>query len=361
MSSPHDNLITNPRLSVTPAPSPVVRVVPLQPHCFAFGGFELQMINAMNASRTAGIDISPLDPWRRQDDFDLLHLWGLDLQHEQTIRWARLSGKKTILSVLVKYPGWQNRFRFAVSWLLGPWRMKARMLTQVDAVTVVNQQQAEYLCSIVGYPRERIFVVPNVVEDIFFAPPHSVAGFNLDIDNYVLSTGNICQRKNQLSLVRACRSLGVPLLLVGNPLPGEENYARAVSEEISGDPRMRWLRGLPAGSPELAMVYDQAALFALVSLEETQPISALEAAAAGKPLLLTNRPFAKQEYYNGAVLVDPVSVTEIYIGIKRALEQPQNHTPPRHAIEQCRFSVVGKTYADIYQITTKPQLNSPIG
>ena len=54
------------------------RVVPFQPHCFAFGGFELQMIAAMDSARAAGADVAPLDFWRREADFDVLHLWALD-------------------------------------------------------------------------------------------------------------------------------------------------------------------------------------------------------------------------------------------------------------------------------------------
>lgn len=40
---------------------PIVRVVPFQPHCFAFGGFEVQMLAAMESARTVGVNIAPLD------------------------------------------------------------------------------------------------------------------------------------------------------------------------------------------------------------------------------------------------------------------------------------------------------------
>jgi hypothetical protein len=49
---------------------PIVRVIPLQPHCFAFGGFEIQMIAAMEAARAAGKAIAPLGFWSREADFD---------------------------------------------------------------------------------------------------------------------------------------------------------------------------------------------------------------------------------------------------------------------------------------------------
>jgi hypothetical protein len=58
------------------ASRPVVRVIPAQPHCFAFGGFEIQMLAAMESAWAAGADVAPLDYWRREADFDLLHFWG---------------------------------------------------------------------------------------------------------------------------------------------------------------------------------------------------------------------------------------------------------------------------------------------
>src|SRR5688500_15482068 len=122
---------------VTVSP-PRVRVVPLQPHCFAFGGFEIQMIAAMRGARAAGADIEPLDPWARVADFDIVHVWGLDQQHVNVAHWSRLARKKVVLSALVGYTAWR-------SLLGGGWRRlvprhwSRRLLDSVDAVTCVNQ------------------------------------------------------------------------------------------------------------------------------------------------------------------------------------------------------------------------------
>jgi glycosyltransferase involved in cell wall biosynthesis len=205
---------------------PVVRVIPFQPHCFAFGGFELQMIGAMDSARAVGVDVAPLDFWRREADFDVLHLWGLDLQHSNTVKWARAAGKKIVLSALANYPGWKSWLRHLASLAVGPARLRRSMLAMIDCVTVVNNAQARYLVGTVGFPAGRVTVVPNLVDDIFFRTSGAQPGA-FGIENYVLCTGNICRRKNQLALVTACRKLGVPLLLVGNVLTGEEEYTGA--------------------------------------------------------------------------------------------------------------------------------------
>jgi glycosyltransferase involved in cell wall biosynthesis len=325
---------------------PVVRVVPFQPHCFAFGGFELQMIGAMKAALDAGVDIAPLDFWRREADFDVLHLWGLDLQHRNTVMWAHLANKKILISALVSYPSLISRLRYVASSLIGPARLHNPMLAQVDGITVVNTAQKQFLVNIIGFPANKVFVVPSIVDDIFFAVPASTDGFELDINNYVLCVGNICRRKNQLALVKACKKIGVPLLLVGKVLTGEEDYGRAVADAMANDSDIRWIKGLMLGS--LAAAYGRAAVFALPSFNETQPLSALEAAAARKALVLADRPYSKQEFYANAVLTNPDSVDAIASAIGKALDHPDAYCPPAAVIEECRQNKVGAAYLAAY-------------
>jgi len=328
---------------------PVVRVVPFQPHCFAFGGFEVQMIAAMESARAAGTEVTPLDFWRREADFDVLHVWGLELQHRNTVKWAHAAGKKTVLSALVNYPNWKSWLRYMASSVVGPARLLRPMLAKLDCITVVNKAQEEYLTGTVGFPKEKIAVVPNVVEDIFFGTECSTEASVFGIENYVLCVGNVCRRKNQLALVSACRKLGVPLLLVGRVLTGEEVYGRAVMEAISAADCVRWIHGLTPGSVELAAAYRGAAVFALPSHMEQQPISALEAAASGKPLVLGDSSYAKQELYEGAARADARSVDAIAGALKKVLDRPDGHCPPRSVIEQCRRESVGAAYTAIYK------------
>jgi glycosyltransferase involved in cell wall biosynthesis len=327
---------------------PIVRVVPFQPHCFAFGGFEVQMIAALNSALVAGANIAPLDFWRREADFDVLHLWGLELQHAGTAKWAHAAGKKIVLSALVNYPGWKSTLRYKASAWIGPAKLRRPMLSMLDCITVVNDAQARYLIRTVGLPAGKVAIVPNLVEDIFYATEPSAQGDDAGSGNYVLCVGNICRRKNQLNLIGACRNLGVPLLLVGEELAGEEDYGRTVAQIIA-DSGFRWLRGLNPGSNELANAYRHASVFALPSHEEAQPISALEAAAARVPLVLGDLAYAKQEFYKNAALANPRSVSAIAAAIRRAMDNPGAHRVPASTIEECRSQRIGAAYSAIYQ------------
>ncbi|QDC41245.1 glycosyltransferase family 4 protein [Candidatus Methylopumilus universalis] len=326
-----------------------VRMVPVQPHCFAFGGFELQMINAMAAVRDIGIDASPLDPWSQTNNFNITHFWGFEISHFQTAKWAYLSDKKLIMTMLLSNYSHVNYLRNFFSRLTGSSRLKFQMLNWLSAIAVVNSQQKKYAHLILNIPQDKIHIIPNIVEDIFFDPPSNAHDFEIDIKNYILCTGNICKRKNQLLLVRACRKLGLPLLIVGSSMIGEDDYAKALKDEMSGVKNMIWIQNLKPGSEALASAYKNCIAFALPSHNETQPISALEAAAAGKPLLLGDLPYAQQEYFTNGRLVSPTSIDAITNGLKKIIDSPSNHLVPKEIIEKCRRANIGNSYKNLYE------------
>src|ERR1017187_2861614 len=90
------------------------------------------------------------------------------------------------------------------------------------------------------YPKRKPTIIPNIVGDQYFRrlagrPPFA------DFHNYVLCTGNVCARKNQLALAQACLSAQASLLIIGDVLPGEEVYGRALKSAIEGKALVRWL------------------------------------------------------------------------------------------------------------------------
>ncbi|MEO6289142.1 MAG: hypothetical protein ABIO76_04445, partial [Ginsengibacter sp.] len=80
-----------------------VKYFPFQPHCFAYGGFEVQMLSTLDAVTKAGVEASKLDIWSRDADFDIIHLWGVSPHNFQIIDWAKKTGKSVVATVLMPY------------------------------------------------------------------------------------------------------------------------------------------------------------------------------------------------------------------------------------------------------------------
>lgn len=327
-----------------------VKFFPYQAHCFSFGGFEIQMRLTLEAVRKAGVDASPIVVWDQDNKFDVAHLWGAGMSQVANIRFAKTAGKKVVVTALFDYLGTAaERVRMIGSSLLGGARYFRGVSDLIDALVVVNTHQAEIATRIYGIPSKHVHVIPNVVDSVYFRHFGHKTSTTTNSPRYVLSTGNICQRKNQLALAKACLRLGVNLLLVGRVLEGEDNYGATLSDLAGKNSLVHWIRGLPAGSHDLLSAYEGASIFALVSDNETQPISALEAAALGVPLLLSNRPFAKQKYYTNARLVSPDSVDSICEGIQSVLASPLSFVPSREYLEECTPASVGGRYFEVYE------------
>ena len=195
-----------------------------------------------------------------------------------------------------------------------------------------------------GVEKSRVIVAPNIIDSRFF---------NLKSDRAkkrrVLCVGNICPRKNQLRLAQACELGKIEVRIVGGSLPGDSGYVAEVKRIADRCPWVQMVGELQYGSDALVEEYAQATCFALPSCGETQPISALEAAAAKCGLILGKCPYASQKYFKNARLVNPFDVEEILRGIQDVLSRPGMYEVRGTEIEDCTESRVGMAYLAAYE------------
>lgn len=323
-----------------------VKFLPWQPHCFAFGGFDIQMIITLEAVKNAGVDAGKLDIWSREKDFDLIHLWGVGAPNYHIIDWAKKSGKQVLATVLLPYHdtlrsklGYYNRF-FQVRQLI-------RYYKKIDKIVVVNDLQADVLNKYYKVPGSKIDIIPHLVSNQYFAVPDFNFSEKFRISNYVLCTGNVSFRKNQYNLALACINLNLNLVLIGNALDGENQYGEKLEKLVKGKENILWLKELQEESEELVSAYYDCKLYALPSKSETQPIGALEAVAMRKPLILLDSGYAHQNYYRGATLCKSPSVKDIEKALTVAYNK--NHIADWNPeILKCKPENVGKRYKECY-------------
>lgn len=328
-----------------------IKYLPSQPHCFGFGGFDIQMISTSEAiSKFGQVDISKLDVWSRENNFDILHCWGLSFSHYENYLWAKKTNKKLIATILMQdNDSLYAKFKFKVSSLLYKQRLLTEMLHLPDKIIVVNEDQAK-LCNLnFKIPTSKIHIIPHVLGDIFFKEPDTS---HVNSNNqYVLTVGNVCSRKNQIALAKACIDEKLKLVIIGKVLDGEYLYGDELTELVNKNSNLiTWIHELKENSKELVEYYKNCSIFALPSYVEQQPISLLEAAAFKKPLLIADRNYAKQKFYNNSCLVDPSLITSIRLGLQRTLKNPLMFIPPYETLKECQQSEVGKAYTKIYNL-----------
>jgi len=158
-----------------------------------------------------------------------------------------------------------------------------------DAIVAVSRATGRLVQTLLGVPRDRIFVVPEgraqgLLRMVRANARRDVAGrFGLP-DVFLLTVGTIEPRKDQLTLLDAVRrNESAPLLvIVGAPGWKSRSVIRAIrSAESRG--AVRYLGQV--NDQELANLYSAAELMVYPSLYEGFGLPVLEAMASGCPVL----------------------------------------------------------------------------
>lgn len=326
-----------------------IKYYPAQPHCFAFGGFDIQMLKAMDAANKHNVKAEKLDIWDRDSNFEILHIWGVGPHNYNIIKWAQNSGKKIIATVLLPYyETLRNRLGYFGRYY-SQYSKEIRHFYQIlDAVIVVNELQAIILKKYYKVNSSKIHIIPNIVDNAFFENPNLSFSEKYLIKDYLLCVGNVCQRKNQLNLVKACIELNLNLVLIGKVLDGEGEYGQVVKNIIEKRKNILWVDELPYGSDDIVAAYNECTGFVLISHSETQPISVLEACAKNKPLVMLDKPYAHQKYYNNTFLCKSDDLNEIKFTLQKMVNSSITGAI-NPIINDCREELVGLKYSQIYK------------
>jgi glycosyltransferase involved in cell wall biosynthesis len=274
------------------------------------GGGENQLIQTGMQLEAAGVPVRLFSPWTdRLDSARLLHLFGMSREGLELARLAQARRIPVVLSPICWYEpralaalerGPIRKLASLAAWGLRSmapavpgWRRELLMRSEV--VLPNSRSEANQLIRLFGVKSERIRVVPNgVLPSIASATP-ALFHAHWASEPFILFVGRIEPRKNILGLIQALDGLGLPLVVIGEPPPGCEDYERECRRKGAGF--VSWLGHLEHHNPLLASAYAAARVFALPSWFETPGLAALEAGLAGCAIAIT--PYGSTRDYFG--------------------------------------------------------------
>ena len=268
------------------------------PFLLAHGGLQIQIERTKQALEAVGLEVEYLRWWDDSQKGDIIHFFGR--ANPSHIDFAHAKGMKYVMSELLTGQGSRTRTQLRIQSLV-----EKALRTVVPATFLVNfrwdsyrradacifltEWEAEVGRLLFSPPAHRLHVVPNGVESEFFLSESALPSRGDEL----VCTATITERKRVLELAEAAVAARVPVRVLGNPYGNDDPYYRRFLTLAEQHPDFVRYAGAVTNRIELARIYQSARGFVLLSTMESLSLSALEAAASGCPLLLSDLPWAR--------------------------------------------------------------------
>jgi glycosyltransferase involved in cell wall biosynthesis len=191
-------------------------------------------------------------------------------------------------------------------------------------------------------PSDRLAVVPNgvAVEFLVHKEPNPKRG------KYLVCAATITERKRIVETAKAAVQAQAPLWIVGKPYSEADPYAREFFALAKEHADLIRYEGPVQDRNQLAQIYREARGFVLLSTQESLSLSALEAAACGCPLLLSDLPWARTVFKRDASYC-PIASTSVTASVLRQFnDSADSIKPPPKPLSWVQ---VGEELKKIYQ------------
>lgn len=303
------------------------------------GGGEIQLLKSREALQRAGVDVLLYDLWNPQfDHVDVVHYFSVQGGSMNFCDYVKRIGLPLLISpVLWLTP--ENRD-------LMPLGEIHALLHRCDRILPNSYAELEQLAGGFQVEQAKFSVTPNGI-DAAFGEPADPQLFCRQFDQqrpFVLCVANIEPRKNQLRLIRAVADLDVDLILLGNVR--DQAYWEACQAE--GTTRVRYLGYLDHASCLLKSAYAACTAFVLPSLLETPGLAALEAAAQGTPIAITEVGCTREYFAELASYADPLDEVSIRASIVAAIERPRDNALRARILQHFTWDHTAETLIAAY-------------
>ncbi|MDX2933455.1 MSMEG_0565 family glycosyltransferase [Streptomyces ipomoeae] len=196
-------------------------------------------------------------------------------------------------------------------------------------------------------------VIPNGVAYERFATtdPAARAQWRSRLGRYVLTVGGIEPRKGSLDLLEAYARLegGVGLVIAGGETLFDYRDYRARWETRAAELGVEPVVLGPVADDELPALVGAAAAFAFPSLKEGFGLAAMEALAAGVPLVVRDLPVLREVFGSAARFADTPDTFAAELGHAMATEDPLRRTAGRQLAARHTWDAAARRHLALYK------------
>lgn len=261
-------------------------------------------------------------------DYDILHVFMLEEENYNLIKYAKDSGIPVVISSIVSlntgkkvdfYRNFIDIFPIATTY-----QRMALSAKMADKIITETPQEASFMIKHYKVSSDRVTVIANGADPI---PVGDESIFDAigGKKKYVLQVGRFDTNKNQISVIRALRGLNFDVVFVGGPKNMSDDYYNECISEAKGYNNIHFLGWHNAKSSLLASAYQNATIVILPSFNETFGLVALEGAMTGAHLALSKTlPICEFDVFKNTPRFSPNNLNDIRNVVVRLISQPQD-------------------------------------
>jgi len=264
------------------------------PAYLCHGGMQVHAKKMHDALQAVGVDVEYARWWDPAQKCDLIHQIGCS---PSMVRIAHEAGVKIIITNILQNltsssPAKRlvHRVRNQIILHAMPHKLACLFpwhnLSDNDALVYVNRAEAETAIRIYGVPYEKTHVIPHGCDRSTMV---CLQAGPRNSQSYLLSIASIVPRKNSVLLAQLAKRTGVPVVFLGKPFSENDAYFTAFRRLV--DEKYVIYPGFVTEDEKLKLM-SGASGFVLPSRAESGCLAVYEAAAAGLPLLLSDKPWA---------------------------------------------------------------------
>jgi glycosyltransferase involved in cell wall biosynthesis len=273
------------------------------PFLLMHGGFQIQIEQTKTALDKIGVQVEYLRWWDDSQSGEILHYFGKP--QPNYVGFAHQRGMKVVISHLLTGLGsrpawlrWPQKLVIAAMRRTLPEMVTApfgwEAFRTADACIQLTEWEAHLMREMFSVPPQNVHVIPNGVDDAVLNSAPAERG------PWLVCTGAITERKRIVELAQAAVAAQTPVRIIGKPYADSDPYAQRFLRIASEHPKLVRYEGPIHDRAQLARAYREARGFVLLSTKESLSLSALEAAACGCPLLLSDLPWARTVFQQNA-------------------------------------------------------------
>lgn len=277
------------------------------------GGGEIQLLKTKEALEKLGHNIILHDNWNpRFSEAGVAHFFSVQGGTYNFHANVKYNFKLPLVVSPILWPNHHEEYP------IGEIKM---MLDMCDVALPNSQLEANLLSQVFNISPDKFHVAYNGIDDVFTKdeqPSGELFRSHFNFKKpFLLCVGNIEDRKNQFALARAIEGLDIDLVLIGN-IRNQDYYKKVIS---TGSNNIHYLGHLDHHSELLRSAYLASEAFILPSKLETPGLAALEAAALGCKIIITQEGSTKEYFEDYVTYLDPADDLSIKSSIENSLNQ----------------------------------------